>query len=346
MKEKIRVPIRYKILSVFFVVASLVWAGLGFFSSDQTRSINQKAAKIVHAEEKSDPTPSTASTSVVEEESVQIEIAGEAIAIKPRYLEYSEVTLPTDKSVSYLYGALSKRAEQGEAVAARLLSDLITRCNETYPDRESHDKAIVKLIEDRIFPTANPQFQGIKISEDQIALAQEQFAREFEYCKDLGNDERKEAVKWARKAAEAGDFQGITQLIKSSEVSGIEKVSLMERQWQEFGFFDSTTGLSTILSGLSRFPGYEDVEPDPVKAYAYHLVSSKTYITLLETSDPIEALWLRVKNFLFEIVLKFNLGYQEQKDAEREAISMLKENSQCCTFYKFALKYHYRYSGK
>jgi len=86
------------------------------------------------------------------------------------------------------------------------------------------------------------------------------------------------------------------------------------------------------LSGLSDISGYEDIDIDPVKAYAYFLVSSGVNNAVYGKSDPLYAQQQEVELAVYEQLITSKLTAQEHLDAENFAIELLKKNQSCCSF--------------
>ena len=263
---------------------------------------------------------------------LSITIADESISVTLKNLELTPFALP-DKDAIYLYEKLSDKALAGEAVAARLLSGLIEECNETHVDEALHNESLDRLREHQEYPSANPKFSGIKVSEDMIQQIDDYFVKQYSKCKGLTLSQRKESQQWARLAADGGDFLGLEQLARHPDTTGNERVALLERKWNDYGFIDSVTGLAAALSDYGKPPGYEDTEVDNVKAFAYFLIGSKLNVAVAEKDgqSSIALTELRVGNDTFESLVSRNLTPAEHLAAEQLALEMIKNNINCCT---------------
>ena len=271
--------------------------------------------------------------SAVNNELIEIEIGDTNVSFRAYLLELNEFSLPVEKGGAYLYDRLSQRGEGGDIIAARMLSVLLSRCGETFINREEHDNALALLKNEGKYPSANPSYSAIKVQDEMLDSVASFFENEYELCKELSRDKRSEANKWARLAAEGGDFLAIEQLLNSSDISSGEKIDLIEKRWKEFGYVDSTTELAAILSGLSSFPGFaDDVEADPKQAYAYFLVSTRINAAVLEETNPIEARQKEADSYAFEQILTSKLTPQEHLDAEKLAVDLIESNDTCCSF--------------
>ena len=260
---------------------------------------------------------------------ISIEIGGETINIPLNVLDLNRLSLP-DKGATYLYQKLSERAMQGDIIAARLLSEFLTRCSEVFVNLEDHNNSLKLLRENGEYPSANPKFSGIHVDESMIAGVEQQFSNEFASCEGLSVEQKKESSKWAEVAAKGGDFLGLDALIKNPSVAGERKIELMKKQWKDFGYIDGATGIAAVLSGLSRFPDYKGVEPDPKTAYAYFLIASNINVAFTDSSKPFEAVALNVEYGEFESLLSSKLSPQEHLEAEQMAIELITSNPNCC----------------
>lgn len=259
-----------------------------------------------------------------------IEINDEELPITVSEIELNSFTLPA-KPAGYLYDKLSERALGDDPVAARLLSGFITRCNEVFNSKEEHEAAMTNLKEKGEYPSANPRFAGIKVEAEMLAQVEQHFNKEFDACLGLTPDQKNESSRWARIAAENGDFLGIEQLINDPTVDAEERLGLLERQWSDFGFAGGATGVAAVLSGLSKFSAYEGVEPDPKKAYAYFIVSSKIEIALAESLGSSRVSQISSEHGVFESLLTAKLTPAEHLEAEQIAAELIRSNENCCT---------------
>ena len=268
----------------------------------------------------------------INDDLIEISFDNESVFVKTTFLDLKQYHLPFEKGAVYLYDALSKKSLDGDPVAARLLSDLVGLCNETFESEEEQLNALDVLVKERKFLTKIPGFPEIDVSDEMFDTVKNQLESDYELCKGLSSDKRGESVKWSRIAAEGGDFLGIDQLLNHPDVSGLEKVSLLEKQWEEFGYVQGAKGLAAVLSGLSKFSSYSDVEPDPKKAYAFFLASSKIEIAQLNNIDSYKAQQKELDLNVFKDLLTSKLSAQEHIEAEKLALQLIKQNSRCCTF--------------
>lgn len=259
---------------------------------------------------------------------IDIQVSGEVYNLQLNELFINPYVLP-DKDGLLLYEKLSRKAAS-DPVAARLLSGLLTKCKSSYIDKDQHDQSIRFLEEKYIYPAANLN-RPFKVSPASIELIKEEFEQNFHQCRTISESRRKEATKWARVAAEGGDYLGLEMLTKAPDISTDERLKAYYAKWEEFGDFYSLTSLSSLLSGVGRNPPlFEDLNPDPTKAYAYFLISSKVEIAIAERNRSPELETIRYEHSVFEQLLTANLSVSEHFEAERLAQSMLEESDNCC----------------
>jgi len=270
-----------------------------------------------------------------EDKLLAFEIDGEAFSFPLKPLDINAFSLP-DKSADYLYAKLSERALNGEVIAARLLSDFIYACGETFMDEEQHKQAMQRFVTDKIYPTANPEFAGrvIELADEEVEAILIQFQGEFERCQGLTKTQRGETRKWAKIAADGGDFLGLQRLTSHPETSGTERIELFEKQWLDHGYIHAPTaiavGLAGIDGGLSSFKG---VELDPKKAYAYFLISENLNVALAryEGADS-NTINDQITDYdTFESLLTSKLSASEHLEAEELAKQIMRDNKNCCT---------------
>lgn len=263
-------------------------------------------------------------------EELSFEIDGELITITLKELEVNAFSLP-NKSASYLYEKLSERALNGEPLYARLLSDLINSCSDSFIDEDDHKLALDRLIKDKKLPSANPKFDGAKVPDDMIEFAVNQVEEQFKYCKELTVVQRGEYSRWAKMAVDGGDFLALENLANHPETPSAERLDLYERQWLEHGYINATTALSLAYSG-TKHSLFEGVEPNLEKAYANYLISRNLDLSIAkhQGKDSYAIAELNANHDIYESLLTSKLSAREHIDAEKLAKEMIKSNSNCC----------------
>lgn len=258
------------------------------------------------------------------------EIGGRPVSFVAKKLELNAFLLPEGDGL-YLYEKLLDRAKD-EPVAARLLSELLTRCSTTPVNRGDYDDAIKRLVDENVHPSADLNRPRI-VSDKAVASIKADFEHDFEQCSTLSAEKRGEAESWARLAAQGGDYLGLELLGKAPNISATERLASYEKRWTDFGDVNGALNLSGIfLGGGESLPKFEGIAADPVKAYAYFLAGTEIEVAIIERSNAAEAEQIRYENSVAEQRMTSGLSAQEHLDAESLAIELIESNPNCCAY--------------
>jgi len=272
-------------------------------------------------------------TTLIKEEDNRLtfSIDAETFSFPLKHLEINPFSLP-DKSATYLYAKLSERALNGEVVPARLLSDLISGCGETFINENDHKHAMERLTKDKLYPSADPKFSNTSVPDDMVELAADQFEKKFRQCKGLTVSQRGESLKWAKIAANGGDFLGLQMVASHPDTPNSEKITLYEKQWSEYGYIHAPTAITAALSGFSSFSSFKGLEPDFKKAYAYFLISKNIEVAIARYrgKDSNAITEMIADQNTYESILTSKLSAREHLEAEELAKEIMRRNTKCC----------------
>lgn len=264
-----------------------------------------------------------------------VRIGEEIIDVSIHPLELNQFQLP-NKSATYLYEKLSEKANNGDPVAARLLSQLLGACSEVNVNSSGHKQVIDLLLEEGRFP-APDSGSDLVVPVEQREMIKQQYDRQFESCRGLTVAQREESLEWAEKAADAGDFIA-SELAVASEKTPVEnKIQLLEKQWLEHGFVGAAESLAVLYSG-SLLTSNPKFKPDKAKAYTYFLISHGINTTLAEQKNAYNLTELISEASVFEQLLTGSLTPREHLEAHDLAVQFLRENKNCCKFHREVLQ--------
>lgn len=243
-----------------------------------------------------------------------------------------------DKLVD-VYDELVRKAQDGDVAAARQLALELWDCNYAHSDRASLNEALDRIEKEKIVAFPDPETDGeweVDVSADGGDVISEHISDlTSSYNRCNGIDASKKALpeveKWAKLAAEKGDYQAIKHLQMRARKNPPEAVKWLNEAWDKLGDVDALRDIAIYHSrgvGEGQAPNFE-------KAYAYN----RAYTLIKSASrDQFESEFSNktVNEFFNSVdnrsaIYGSQLGANETAAAEALAREIIEGNENCCS---------------
>jgi len=239
------------------------------------------------------------------------------------------------KRLADVYDQLLEQANDGDSLAANALAQGLESCTRGFSDKQELDASIAKLKGELIYSTPSTGHRDIPVTYDDLAELEAQMLEEFEFCDGVTESQQREYLVWGERSADSGDFIGINFMISDAigKEDRLQSFYWLEKAWEINGHVGATESLAVHYS-RGWFPSSDGTlsRPDFKMAYAYHLLSKVINLKSNQINYPDSTF---AANYLSQVdevdqYITANLSPSEQKDAERIAAKLLRDNEHCC----------------
>lgn len=226
---------------------------------------------------------------------------------------------------------LSDAAIRGDPVAARTLALGLSQCRESFTDQASLDGAVRKLRQERLltYPPHTGRMPEPLTPTSNVERRVSLLLRRFNYCEGITPDQLEEESLYAKLAADAGDYAGMShwaRILYEAEAANLH-FEVQTRLWN-LGWIAMTDTLALhyqnkVLDGAFR-------EPDWIRAYAYMQIYDAFNVAVPENVHPVPYS-LRVSSTREVLAgIAQHLSAHQQLEAEALAVELLRRNPECC----------------
>lgn len=252
---------------------------------------------------------------------------GEQIPITLRAMPFVQAELLS--SVTGAYDALASAANAGDGIAAYTLAENLRSCYfDAFQSAEALQQAIDDLASTHSYASPLGHPVGVSPNMDGFVDVQQHAAylvATYERCRGVSRSRSASWKDWYIKSAESGVLMGALNWANAASKRSSDKLHAHQRLWT----LGSRVGLGAISVAYQE--GWGELEPDPVKAYAYGLLHMALLRSVYTKPNGVVSsyYWTRWEERPPEQLAK-SLTHAQAAEAVGLAKRVLRENANCC----------------
>lgn len=232
---------------------------------------------------------------------------------------------PTERFLD-LYDELELAAMSGHSAAAIQIFRSLKACQYAHRTKDELDRALERLRTDGIIEWPN----GVREAETiphgiEYGPFEQSMIDSYELCEGVSDEQANDAERWARLAAEAGDYMGI-RLLTEEIGKTQESYELWQQAWEQ-GYVNGAQAM--IIYYRDGIPESLGGEPDYIRMYAFQLIRNKLHEAASQWASHSNSNKLAAMDNALRGTGGF-LTPQEQEEAEALAAEILSEDRNCC----------------